>query len=589
VLGAVLLSQPVDDAFAGKVSNLIGWDLAICTPREILASSLDQSQRAVLRADLMDAVFYDKERQVDIRPDDHLTIYYELVKLVDEPFSLVLLADGNRTARMLAAKQNEAVRTAMVILLAGLGVSVLFSFWLVRPLRLLRRRFCAAARELAGAELAADHPNEITALVRSFGQMETALRAYRQERTEVEIALQEAKEEADQASRAKSEFLSTMSHEIRTPMTAILGFTELMKDPALGDEDRQDYIRIIRNNGNHLLSIINDILDLSKVEAGQMELEQSRFSPLAVAEEVISLLGVQAAEKGIELRLTPAFPLPEHIVSDSVRVKQMLVNLVGNALKFTDDGSVTVGLSLVEVARPDLIRFTVTDTGMGMTPEQQEHLFQAFCQGDASISRRFGGTGLGLTISRSLARMLGGEITVASEPGRGTRMEVTIATGLPADAALLDSWDDRRTENTPELEPLDLRQLKGLRILLAEDNKFNQRLAKLVLQEAGLAVTGVENGRQAVAAVAAASAEGQPFVLVLMDMMMPEMDGLQATRELRRSGYDLPIIALTANAMDEDRQRCLAAGCDGFTTKPFRKVELLQAILDQMHRVSSPV
>ena len=587
--GVIIIARLVDDTFANHIQELIGWDLAICTPDQVFASSLPPDRRALIRPDLIERTFYEKKRQTDDDPRAHRTAYYELISLVDEPFGLVLVADSSASAALLARKQKETLGTAFLALLAGLLIAVSVSLWLVRPLRSLKRQFYAVAQELAGASLAADNHNEIAALVQSFGQMEAALRRNQRERQLAQDALEQARDSAEQANRAKSEFLSTMSHEIRTPMTAILGFTDLLGNPGLTEPDRDDYIRIIRNNGNHLLAIINDILDLSKVEAGQMELESIAFSPLAVAEEVVSLIGVQAAEKGIRLVAVPEFPLPAQIVSDSLRVRQVLVNLVGNAVKFTEHGEVLIVINLPDPARTDLIRFVVSDTGAGIDPQRMEHLFQAFCQGDASNSRRFGGTGLGLTISRSLARMLGGDIVAESSPGRGTRMEFTVATGLAPGAPLLDSWDGTRETADADQAAPGLGDLAGRRILLAEDNKFNQRLALLVLRGAGLAVTSVANGLEAVTAVADAAQAGDPFDLVLMDMMMPEMDGLQATRVLRSRGFDLPIVALTANAMEQDRKRCLAAGCDGFTTKPFRKAELLAAIAEQLGGMTAKV
>jgi signal transduction histidine kinase/ActR/RegA family two-component response regulator len=584
VVGVILIGQAVDADFARRIKALIGWDVAICSRGNILASSFDPGQNRMIHSDLLQAVFYEKKRQIDDKSGDHRTVYYELINLVDETFGLVLVADGTESARFLVARQQQAARMTILVLGVAMVLSLAFSIWLVRPLRALRRRSDAIARELAGSSLESGQGggNEIGALVRSFTHMEASLRSHRDQRESIERALKSAKEKAEEASRAKSDFLSTMSHEIRTPMTAILGFTDLLKNPENSTEENLDFIRIIQNNGNHLLAIINDILDLSKVESGQMEMEMKPFSPVSLAEEVISLLGVRAAEKGISLRSEPIFPLPATMVSDNLRVRQILLNLVGNAIKFTEEGCVTLRIDLPEPGNPRLIRFTVIDTGMGMDEGQMERLFQAFCQGDASTSRRFGGTGLGLTISRSLARMLGGDISAESNPGQGSEFAVLLASGCTESDSMLESWDGERDAAVQAQEVLPLNELRGLRVLLAEDNKFNQRLAKLVLKDAGLLVSVVENGREAVDRVVAEADKGQPFDLVLMDVMMPEMDGLQATSELRRLGHHLPIIALTANAMQEDRQRCLDAGCDGFSTKPFRKVELLQTIAEQV-------
>ena len=367
-------------------------------------------------------------------------------------------------------------------------------------------------------------------------------------------AIQERNEQLQAATRAKSQFLANMSHEIRTPLGAMLGFADLLLDPSLSESERLNYALVIRRNGEHLLSVINDILDLSKIEAGKLLIEKVEFSLARVLSDIDSLMRARALEKGLEFEIRYATPVPEVIVSDPTRTRQVLLNLVGNAVKFTEKGAVRVLVSFRDDGAQRLV-FEVVDTGVGMSTEAAEDLFQPFHQGDASMSRRFGGSGLGLAICKPLADALGGEITVESEPGRGSTFTFTMAVEWPEGVELTSTWQPYATTDELERESTQAADLLGGHVLLAEDGVDNQVLVTSILRRVGLRVVVAPNGKIAIDRALAAKRAGTPFDLILMDMQMPEVDGYGAASSLREQGYDGPIIALTAHAMAGERER----------------------------------
>jgi len=383
----------------------------------------------------------------------------------------------------------------------------------------------------------------------------------------------EARRAAQEASRLKSEFLAHTSHEIRTPMTALVGYTELLGDPDLSPAERAEGLATIRRNGEHLMTIVNDILDLSKIESGRMTIERMACSPFALVAEVAAVLRPRAAHDGLDVEVGYRSPLPETIETDPTRLRQILLNLVGNAIKFTPRGSVRLEVGPVEDTR---LCFEVIDTGIGLDAEQQARLFTAFSQADASTTRRFGGTGLGLAISKRLAGMLGGDLRVRSVPGEGSTFTLTIDVGSLAGVRLLDRPPEvRAAAERPEPSADERQALRG-RILLAEDGLDARRLLARHLRAAGAEVETAENGLVACELALRAAEAGAPYDLILMDMQMPELDGYAAAARLRAAGYRGPIVALTAHAMEDERARCLGAGCDGFATKPILRRALIE-------------
>ncbi len=439
--------------------------------------------------------------------------------------------------------------------------------------------------------------------------------------------LAEARQKAEESTKSKSEFLANMSHEIRTPMTAIMGYTDVVIDELKSHQSRE-HLLTIKRNGEYLLNLINDILDLSKIEAGKMDIEILDCSPEQVIQETFSLLQNRANERGLYLKATFDGEIPTTIKSDPVRLRQILVNLIGNAVKFTQTGGVEITTRLVwtgdELANLNLgtrqprLDIHIVDTGIGMKPEQMAQLFQPFTQADNSMTRRFGGTGLGLAITKRLSNMLGGDVFVCSEFGKGSEFKVSIGVGdlkgistktvpqlfsgpekqsgetrqevPPQVSCPLDqpveitstSSDGLTAEGT---RPADVKSIEsksgpldGLTILLAEDGPDNQRLISYLIKKAGGVIHVVENGQAAVDWMTREESSPQNVNVILMDMQMPIMDGYTAAGRLRELGITTPIIALTAHAMTGDQEKCLQAGCSGYMTKPVCKETLYKTI-----------
>jgi PAS domain S-box-containing protein len=391
--------------------------------------------------------------------------------------------------------------------------------------------------------------------------------------------LVEARHRAEDATRAKSDFLANMSHEIRTPMTAILGYTDLLAEEGVDQDSRREYLATIKRNGAHLLSLINDILDLSKIEADRMTVNPERAPVHVMVEDVAGMMRVRAEDQATEILTEFPTPVPETIETDPEKLRRALVNLVSNAVKFTERGRVRIVTSFLESWKDGApaVRMQVIDNGIGISEEKMARLFQPFVQADTSTSRRYGGTGLGLTITRRIAEMLGGEITADSSEGMGSTFTLTVPTGGLEEVPMLQDPARVLAEREEDLPPAGEPSvsLEGFSVLLAEDGVDNQRLIRTVLIRSGATVSVAEDGLAAIK-----KAEIARYDVILMDLQMPHMDGFEATRKLRERGYTAPILALTAHAMSQHRERALEAGFDDHLAKPIERDVLLSKVAE---------
>ncbi len=397
-----------------------------------------------------------------------------------------------------------------------------------------------------------------------------------------------AKRMAEAASETKSRFLANMSHEIRTPLGVILGFVELLADENYRSTDKTNLVSVIRRNGQLLSKIIDDILDLSKVEAGKLEVDRNELSIVDLLNGVKTFMSIPAEEKGIDLQVHIEGEVPKKILSNSMRLHQILVNIIGNGIKFSSQGKVVVTASLRREPKP-LLHIIVQDSGPGLTAEQISNLFHAFTQGDSSVTRKFGGTGLGLVLSRKLARVLGGDVTISpSQPGEGCKVEITVETGPLDNVEMVSALDSVKAVSAAPPEPTEKAtgntqfglsahasggSLEGMKVLLVEDSKDNQLLIRHMLHAEGADVSVAENGIEGVA-----KAKSDSYDVVLMDIQMPMLDGYGALAKLREDGYDRPVIALTAHGMVEDKKRSLESGFASHITKPVDRVSLIEQI-----------
>jgi len=414
-------------------------------------------------------------------------------------------------------------------------------------------------------------------------EADTDLYAQRERLREINSMLEAEKQRALAAVRAKTEFLANMSHEIRTPMTAILGYVELLRGQEVEPGEMNRVLEVVQRNGHHLVAVINDILDISKLESGQLTLEAVDCPLIEMVRDVADLMAERATEKSLSFEVRYLTRVPRVMESDPTRLRQILLNMVSNAIKFTSSGCVRISLeSRAALSDPNSHRLMirVEDSGIGIAKEKHAVVFQPFAQADTSTARRFGGTGLGLAISATLAELLGGRLELQkSVVGEGSVFELELPIHAPASG--LEWVEPERARERPRVAASAQRSypedLSG-HVLLAEDSIDNQRLVRLFLRRAGLSLDVAENGRVACEMARAAREAGAPYDVILMDMQMPELDGYAATGQLRNEGHTEPIIAFTAHAMIGERERCLAAGCDDFVTKPIDRGGLLRTL-----------
>lgn len=469
---------------------------------------------------------------------------------------------------------NLGIWTALtgMILIAIIGI--LIGHVLTRKLEVLKTVAHNFSKGYLGTRTGFDGKDEVAIVGHTFDEMAEkvaeqmnelykARELLEQRVKERTVELASARDEAVQATRSKSAFLANMSHEIRTPLTAIIGFTESLQENGLPDAERVEYLDIIYRSSKHLLQLINDILDLTKIEADKLSVELLKINPVGIIAEVESLVHMLAEAKGLCITIEYETMVPELINSDPVRLKQILINLCNNAVKFTQQGGVTIHIRYD--VKQEQLAIEVIDTGIGLSEEQIGNLFQAFSQADSSTTRKYGGTGLGLHLSRQLANKLGGDITVNSTPGIGSCFCLSIPAGPLDGARLVDPSSLQK--QTPEHQAVfKVKSLRHTRILLAEDNEDNQRYISTLLKATGASFDIAQNGLEAVNMAMTGG-----YDLILMDMQMPEMNGLDATGKLRAAGYDKPVIALTANYTRSDVETYLAGGCDAHVTKPIER------------------
>ncbi|MCZ6654572.1 MAG: CHASE3 domain-containing protein [Planctomycetota bacterium] len=503
---------------------------------------------------------------------------------IREDFRKFIEEEERLTARRFASASqasrsttNTTILLAFVFVIFGGFMAMKITRGITKPVRTLAGALGMVAKGELSQEVEIKSKDEIGALSTSFNRMVGDLKQLEEDREQSAERLRRAMQAASSASQSKSEFLANMSHEIRTPMTAILGFSDLLGEMADMNPACLDYVSTIKRNGAHLIKIINDILDLSKIEAGQLACEIMPCSPHEIINDVASTMRFRAQEKGLQLVVEYSGSIPAVIQTDPTRFKQALINLVGNAVKFTEQGSVRMCAGLIGTDDDPRFQVEVVDTGIGIPSDRQERIFEPFTQADASTTRTFGGTGLGLTITHRIALLMGGDLAVCSEPGKGSVFSLSVAAGSLQGVTFLA---EPVTEATPRSSKKASSELPRLdcRVLLVEDGEDNRRLIAFVLTKAGAEVTVAENGRIGAERALQAADEGSAFDVILMDMQMPVMDGYTATGLLRERGYTGPIIALTAHAMTGDRDKCIRAGCDDFATKPIDRAQLLRLI-----------
>ena len=588
----------IGEGFLAEFGRRIGFDVAVEDTGRLddafsdLHAILPEMHRGEILVDGDTLLVWEPHPFARVAPVGQLlTLAHDLRVEGASRGRVVISIDERRFAPALARRHDQILEQTII----GGALLVLICFAIGQALSRRIRRLAEQSQRIAQGDFTAEvieGSDEIGRVGHAFNQMARELE-------EQQASLAESRDEAlasahaaREATAAKSRFLANMSHEIRTPLTAVLGFGENLLDPTLTDHERDEASRAILRNGHHLMMLINDILDLSKAEAGRIALELRAISVVRIVDEVAEAVAGRARSKGLAFEVILPERLPRTIQTDPTRLRQILLNLVGNAVKFTESGTVTLEVrDVVPTEGNDgRIAFAVRDSGIGIPEHARGQLFRPFTQADSTMSRRFGGTGLGLSICAELAKLLGGTIDLESEEGVGSTFTATIATGSLEGVDWIDpprpgtssdeSAPTRPAESAavPVVAPPAETPAIEARILVAEDGPDNQALFLHILTRAGAEVTIVEDGRQAVDAYFEAEEGGTPFDLVILDVQMPVLDGHGAARELRDRGATTPIIAVTAHALESDRDACLAAGCSDYETKPIDRRRLVSTI-----------
>ena len=574
VVGTISVGLAFDAPFMSKLSQQVGAKLVLLGSTGVIGADSSGLSSHLDRAAMIEA-FQKKLPIYRVDAAAHKTSVYLPLLIVDEAYVMLAELDSANAYSLIEAGKQRSAYYAILISVVSVLTGLLALHTVLTPLRRLRQRAEKMALELTGESIRETGHDEVTAVVKVLDTLTGRLVQRNKD-------LDSAKAQAEAASEAKSEFLASMSHEIRTPLNGVLGMAELLQTTALNSEQSR-FVGAITSAGRALHGLLSNILDLAKIEEGQAQLEQADFDPGQIVSDVSSIYREISSTRSLTM-VTDVQSLTTHwVLGDPTRFRQVLFNLLSNAIKFTAHGEVRLRGETIASPAGDVrtwCRFTIEDSGMGIAPEALAQLFQRFAQADASISRQFGGSGLGLTICKHLVELMGGSIHAASTPGVGSRFWFE----LPFEAAMAP-------QPSQSIAPAPVVQQRStVRILVAEDNAINQLVVRKLLELLGAEVTLVENGALALALVRDRQAD---FDLILMDCQMPVMDGFEATRQIRSwersqaSGRTMPIVALTANALAGDREACLAAGMTDFASKPITRATLAKVLARHLPEIDS--
>lgn len=605
-IGWLIMAKKLDADFLERIKHLISLDINLLvisdTKRVNPLSTMDSEKRGQYWLNKQSSEFSEstslrqtKADIVQVDGEELIVLPFVLTTYGEYKFVLVLQDSFSESLKSF----NTFLLELVPFFVVGVLLAIVGSYYIARSISRPVGRLLEAAKRIASGhyteQIRVSEKSELSELATEFTHMQEAvmereikikeqaeeIKQANKSKFEVVIANKQ-KQMAEEATRAKSRFLANVSHEIRTPLNALIGYSEMLSDQKASEDQQATAVKAINNSGRHLLSIVNDVLDVSKIEADKLELEHIDINLSELLNEVKSSMQGLAGEKGIKFALYMHYPLPAEFNSDPTRLRQILFNLCNNALKFTESGEVALSVYLNQIGRQ--LQFDIQDTGLGMTQDQQEKLFTAFSQADQSTSRKYGGTGLGLYICKELVELLGGHIQVSSEQGIGSTFSVFIPWEKAQNSDMLtDVPAPSLGQGKPQAAESDVPTLQG-HILCADDNYDNRVLLEYLLGKTGAKLSFVENGKQAVE-----SALSSPFDLILMDMQMPEMDGLEATSILKKAEFNQPIVMLTANVDEASKAQVYAAGADGHIGKPFDTQDFYRSVQDYLNKSDAHV